>query len=534
MEDGGAPVLVRYLLKVNFHRHWPHYVSVGVVAALTALLAVGALLLYPGANHSIAQSLATRYGGASRYGDASVTLSADITSEQNPPTLSDLLLNTVQGSTVVLIFWSLALTVAVISLAIVARALMLQRQREIRLIRRLGATEEQVRKSLVAELLLLGIVASCVGIGLGILGSLWVLTSLGFAASANAVFRAINWVAVFGVFIASVLATLLAGLPAARAAGAVFPLTPLGSTYAQESRRSLGWWGRLGFGLVAVIGSATAMVILTRRGARRSGSMRLGGASSDSDAAWGTSLDTGLLIALVLGPVLVAAVAALGAVIFPAVLGCAGRLWPSASARLAKASADRASETASTVALAGVSILTEVGFTVAVLVGLASAQQGLDLANGVPAAGSTVADGRAVAVLGWILLGAMLAATILAVLISLGVSLSWSVRERTRYIGLLRALGVPSRRLAKLLGLQAFRLSLTAAILGVPLGVLLGWVGAAALSPALGELRLVIPWWQLALVLLVTAAAAVATSWVPIRRATKTDLSQTLSASPDA
>jgi putative ABC transport system permease protein len=104
-------------------------------------------------------------------------------------------------------------------------------------------------------------------------------------------------------------------------------------------------------------------------------------------------------------------------------------------------------------------------------------------------------------------------------------SLSLGVLQRTRELGLLRALGFSTRQLRRMILAESGQLVLTAVALGLVLGTAYGWAGAHALvgfAPGTPELLyLGVPWPLLAVVVgggvLLTLIASVA----PSRRATR-------------
>jgi putative ABC transport system permease protein len=104
-------------------------------------------------------------------------------------------------------------------------------------------------------------------------------------------------------------------------------------------------------------------------------------------------------------------------------------------------------------------------------------------------------------------------------------NLSLSVLQRTRELGLLRALGFSVQQLRTMILSESAQLTLTAVVLGVVLGGFYGWAGAqsmlGSLNGAPGLVFPAVPWVILAVVVgggaLVTAVA----SWAPTRRATR-------------
>jgi putative ABC transport system permease protein len=106
-------------------------------------------------------------------------------------------------------------------------------------------------------------------------------------------------------------------------------------------------------------------------------------------------------------------------------------------------------------------------------------------------------------------------------------TLALSVFERTREIGLLRAVGMATRQVRRMVRLEAVVISLFGALLGVALGLGYG----AALVQALkseGIDTTSIPWVQLIGYLVVGVLAGVTAAWWPARRAAKLDVLQAI------
>ena len=104
-------------------------------------------------------------------------------------------------------------------------------------------------------------------------------------------------------------------------------------------------------------------------------------------------------------------------------------------------------------------------------------------------------------------------------------SLSLSVLQRTRELGLLRALGFTVKQLRRMILAESVQLTATAVLVGLVLGTIYGWAGAQSLLGSVnGVPGLVlpgVPWTMLAIVVgaaaLLTAIATIA----PSRRATR-------------
>lgn len=118
---------------------------------------------------------------------------------------------------------------------------------------------------------------------------------------------------------------------------------------------------------------------------------------------------------------------------------------------------------------------------------------------------------------------ALLGIAVVIALIGIGNTLGLSVLERGRENALLRALGLTRRQLRATLAAEALLLSVVATVVGTVIGVAFAWVSLQALvAAAVDEAPMVLPWGQLALVVLVAAVAGLLSSLVPARRAART------------
>lgn len=104
-------------------------------------------------------------------------------------------------------------------------------------------------------------------------------------------------------------------------------------------------------------------------------------------------------------------------------------------------------------------------------------------------------------------------------------NLSLSVLQRTREIGLLRALGFSARQVRMMILAESAQLTIAAVLVGLVLGTFYGWAGAQSLLGSIsGSPGLVVPAVPLALIGIVIAAAVLLTlgaSLAPSRRATR-------------
>jgi putative ABC transport system permease protein len=104
-------------------------------------------------------------------------------------------------------------------------------------------------------------------------------------------------------------------------------------------------------------------------------------------------------------------------------------------------------------------------------------------------------------------------------------NLSMSVLQRTRELGLLRALGFTARQVRSMILAESAQLTVAAVLVGLVLGIFYGWAGAQSLLGSIqGSPGLVLPAVPLALLGILVAAAAALTvvaSVAPSRRATR-------------
>jgi len=119
---------------------------------------------------------------------------------------------------------------------------------------------------------------------------------------------------------------------------------------------------------------------------------------------------------------------------------------------------------------------------------------------------------------------ALLAVAVVIAVIGVANTLSLSVIERTRESALLRALGLTRGQLRGMLALEGALVAGVGGLLGVVLGTVYGWLGAASLlgSTAGGLATLALPWERIGTVLLVAVLAGLLASVLPGRRAANT------------
>lgn len=115
----------------------------------------------------------------------------------------------------------------------------------------------------------------------------------------------------------------------------------------------------------------------------------------------------------------------------------------------------------------------------------------------------------------------MVGFSVIIAVIGVANALTLSVRARTQEIGLLMALGQTPRRVRRMITAEGMQLTATACIVGVPLGIAFGWIGALTLlSPLTGFFAPSVPWWVIITVVAGSLLTVIIASRTPARAAT--------------
>jgi len=112
----------------------------------------------------------------------------------------------------------------------------------------------------------------------------------------------------------------------------------------------------------------------------------------------------------------------------------------------------------------------------------------------------------------------MVALAVIIALIGIANTLALSVFERTRELGLLRAVGMTRPQLRRMIRLEAGVVALFGAVLGIVVCVGFGWAAVGAL-PATITSTLAVPYMRIAVLVALAAGAGLLAAWDPARRA---------------
>ncbi|WP_104089145.1 ABC transporter permease [Cryobacterium sp. N19] len=229
----------------------------------------------------------------------------------------------------------------------------------------------------------------------------------------------------------------------------------------------------------------------------------------------------GVLIGLVGGIFSFTGVVLGASVIMPRALRLIGRAFgTSATARLARENAVRYPERSArtTIGLViGVTLITTFAVTVASYQSLIEAAQ-----ESMPGVYAGVDPLLAITVT---VFSVLMGFSALIAAIGMVNNFSLNVLQRTRELGLLRALGFTARQIRRMILIESAQLSAAAVVVGLVLGTFYGWAGAQSLIGGIqGSPGIVVPTVPLVLLAVIVVAAVALTavaSLVPSRRATR-------------
>jgi len=121
------------------------------------------------------------------------------------------------------------------------------------------------------------------------------------------------------------------------------------------------------------------------------------------------------------------------------------------------------------------------------------------------------------------LIYALLGLAIVIALIGITNTLALSIFERTRELGLLRAIGMTRGQLRATVRYESVIIALFGTLMGLAVGLFFGWSMVRAMASQ-GFTEFVVPSASLAVVTVIAAAAGVLAAVLPARRAARLDV----------
>ncbi len=187
---------------------------------------------------------------------------AQTTDEKLEEMLNEVDASTTQIKLMLGIFPAIAVVVALIVVTTTFQVIVQQRQRELGLLRCLGATRKQTRNLILGESFLVGAISSLIGVVVSTLLAALGITLLGVLPSFGAALAAVGLPTVIGVFIGGVLLTVIAGYRSARRASRLSPLVAFVTSADTPPRRVP--WVRLVLGGAVLVVSTIGMVVFAK------------------------------------------------------------------------------------------------------------------------------------------------------------------------------------------------------------------------------------------------------------------------------
>ncbi|RXZ50408.1 FtsX-like permease family protein [Agromyces fucosus] len=399
---------------------------------------------------------------------------------------------------VAVVFIVIAVYVSAIVTANTVSTVVAGRTRLIALLRLIGSSARAQRAQIAREGLLVG----AIGAAIGVVAGTAIAFGLEEVSVANDLMPATDYdylnVLIVLPAVAVVITTWLASWVGSRRVLRVRPIQAIGNANEQD-REELG--RRRGRNVTALVLFVVGIALLV------------------AGVIWGLTEPYGVLVGMVGGLVSFTGIVLGAHVVMPPVLRLVGRLFgASPAARLAAENAVRHPERSSRMTIGlviGVTLVTTFSVTMesyrAMLLAAQQAQPevyaGIEEMLNVTVAIFTVLIG----------FSALIAA------IGMVNTLSLSVMQRTRELGLLRALGFDRRQLRGMIVVESAALTLAATLMGIVLGFGYGWAGAQALlGGAQGEPTFVlpgIPWALFGGLLVAAGVLTLVASFAPARRA---------------
>ncbi|THG35168.1 FtsX-like permease family protein [Glaciibacter flavus] len=399
-------------------------------------------------------------------------------------------------SVVTSVFTLIAVYVGAIVTANTFATIIAGRTRQIALLRLIGAQAGRLRRAVATEGLLVGVMGAIVGLVIGAAIAAAAIasgTSAGWLPSADYVVMEPLILLPVAVVAVTTWASAWVG---SRAVTTVTPLAAVGAAVdarLESARRGVA----RNIAAITLAGAGFALLAL--------------------GVVIGLSTPIGLLVSF-FGGVLSFTGIVLGAhLVMPPVLRLVGRAFgPRPAARLAAENAVRFPERSSRATIGLV-----IGVTLVTMFAVAMASYRAMILSSIDDPTMARAVDQSLTVTTAIFAGLVGFSAIIAAVGMIN-NLSLSVLQRTRELGLLRALGFTSRQVRGMILTESAQMTVAAVLLGLVLGVFYGWAAAQSILGSLthGIIAPALPWPIIAIVVIGGAALSLAASVAPSRRAT--------------
>jgi len=399
-------------------------------------------------------------------------------------------------SLVAVLFITIAVYVSSIVTTNTVATIIAGRTRTIALMRLIGSSARDQRRAVAREGLLVGAVGAVLGAAVGTLllaTGLWIAVAAGTLPDLQ--YNVIEPLLALPIIIV-VLSTWCAAWVGSRRVLSVSPMQAVGAAQERSLEETVRRPAR---NVIAVLLIVAGVVFLT-------GGVVVGQVS-----------EYGVLLGLVGGLLSFSGLVLGSHLIMPPILRLVGRvLGSNAPSRLAAANAQQHPERSSRATIGLV-----IGVTLITMFAVAGAtfEKMMELAMEDPSVRAAISEmvGISLAVIS-VLVGfsALIAA------VGMVNNLALSVLQRSREIGLLRALGFTGGQVRRMILAESLQMTVAAVALGLALGVAYGWAAAQSLFGAVANAGLVapvVPWLLVVLCLAGTAVLAVGATIVPARRA---------------
>jgi putative ABC transport system permease protein len=401
---------------------------------------------------------------------------------------------------IALIFIAIAVYVGAVVTANTFSTIIAGRTRTIALLRLIGSSAVAQRRSVAREGLLVGVIGAVVGAGLGT-GITALLLAIAVRASILPNLAYGYWAPQLLLpIVAVVLTTWLASWIGSRRVLTVTPMQAIGASQELSRDETTARRGRNGVAITLFVLGVGLLIL---------------------GVVVGFISPLGVFIGLVGGIISFSGLVLGAHLVMPPALRLVGHLFGrSASARLAAENAVRYPERSSrtTIGLViGVTLVTM--FSVAI----GGYQQMLNIAQAnQPETYQGIGPELAITVAVFSILTGFSA---LIAAVGMVNNLSMSVLQRTRELGLLRALGFTAQQVRRMILVESAQLTTAAVLVGLVLGTFYGWAGAQSLLGSYdGTADIVVPvfpWLVIGIIVVAAVILTLVATVTPARRATR-------------